>query len=285
MPIDPEKLLAWKFDDVVLAYTQKDTILYALGLGFGSDPMDPRQLRFVYEKGLAAFPTMPVVLGYPAGWAADERLGIDRKLVVHGDQRLVLHRPVPVAATVRAANRIVEVLDKGKGKGALVSIERTLYDAGTGEHLATTVTGAFCRGDGGFAEKPAPSREPHPVPSGPAEKTVTLATSPQQALLYRLNGDWNPLHADPGFAAAAGFPRPILHGLCTYGIAARAVLEAFSEDGALSLRELDARFSAPVFPGDAIEVEMWRRGAEVSFRAHVRARGAKVLDNGRARLG
>jgi acyl dehydratase len=284
MPLDPNVLLNWPFEDIVTSYTERDAILYALGLGIGTDPMDRRQLRFVYEKNFAPFPTYAVVLGYPGAWATDPRSGLNRQLIVHGEQALTLHRPLPPRATVRAKNKVVNLIDKGKEKGALVYLERTVTDDKTGEKLATALSVAFARGDGGFGGSPGPVRETHPIPPRGADKVVEIPTSPQQALLYRLNGDWNPLHADPDFAEKAGFPRPILHGLCTYGIAARAVLSAFADDDPAALRSIETRFSAPVYPGEPVAVELWRDGKTVSFRAFVRERKAKVLDNGKAEL-
>jgi acyl dehydratase len=163
-------------------------------------------------------------------------------------------------------------------------MERTVSDENSGEMLATALSVAFCRGDGGFGGRTGPVREPHVLPGEAPDKVVEIPTSAQQALLYRLSGDWNPLHADPDFARKAGFPRPILHGLCTYGIAARAVLSAFAADEPASLRSIETRFSAPVFPGEPVTVELWRRGSTVSFRAFVRSRNVKVLDNGKAVL-
>ena len=224
MGFSREKLLNWPFADVLQAYTQRDSILYALSLGFGSEPTNPQHLRFVYERGLESFPTMAVVLGHPGAWMADPETCIDLLRVLHGEQHLRLHRPLPPSGELRAVNRVTEVLDKGAGKGALITIERQLFDAaGGGDPYSTQQAVIFARGNGGFGGPTGPSRPPHPLPQREPDATVDIATLPQSALLYRLNGDYNPLHADPEVAARAGFPAPILHGLASFGIAARAV--------------------------------------------------------------
>lgn len=282
--INPQRLLDWPFEDVVQSYTARDTMLYALGIGLGSDPVDAAQLRYVYERDLMAFPTMPVVLCHPGPWIAHPDTGVDRKMVLHGEQGIVLHRPLAPEATVRGRTRVTRVVDKGPGKGALVFSERSIVDDASGEPVATLTSTSFCRADGGFggpAEKLAP---PHAMPAGPPHHVVELGTLPQSALLYRLNADYNPLHADPELAKAAGYPRPILHGLCTFGVAAHAVLQAVCGYDAARLASFAARFSSPAFPGETISVDIWREGGVVSFQAWVRARQKMVLDNGRATL-
>lgn len=285
MPLDPDALEAWTFGEVAQAYADRDTMLYALGVGLGTDPLDERQLRYVTEPDLLAVPTMAAVLCHPGPWIADPRTGATRNRIVHGEQRMAFHRPLPAAGTLRAGFRVLGVEDKGADKGALVHVEKTLRDEATGEALATVVQTSFCRADGGFGRSFGPRLPLHPIPDRPADLELSLPTLPQSALLYRLNADRNPLHSSPDFARRAGFPRPILHGLCTYGVAAHAVIAGLLDYDAARLRAFDARFSAVVFPGDTITVEMWRDGAVASFRAWVRERDARVLDNGRALLG
>jgi acyl dehydratase len=282
--IDIDRLLNWPFEDVVQTYTERDTMLYALGIGLGADPVDEAQLRFVFEKGLVAFPTLPVVLGRSARGLADPSSGITYKKVVHGEQSVILHRPAPIAGVIRARDRVTGVIDKGEGRGALVYTERRIIDHKTEEPIATLASTTFARADGGFGGPTGPVLPPHPMPSGAPHKVEELVTRPEAALVYRLSGDYNPLHADPKLAKEAGFPRPILHGLCTFGVAAHAVLKTYGGYRPETLREFAARFSSPVFPGETIAVEMWREGNIVSFRAFVRARDVKVLDNGRAVL-
>jgi len=280
MPIDPEKLLTWPFEDVEHSYSKRDTILYALGLGFGSDPMDEGELRYVYEENLLAVPSMAVVLGYPGFWLKDPETGIDWKQVLHGEQWLEILRPIPAEGTVIGRTKVTDILDKGADKGAIVYSVRDIIDKASGEVLARSSMSTFCRGDGGFGGKAGPAPKPHALPETTPDLSCDLATLPQAALIYRLSGDDNPLHVDPEVARAAGFPRPILHGLATYGIAARAVLKAYCGYDARRLTSLAVRFSTPVYPGETIRVEMWRESAGVAFRAKVAERDAIVLNNG-----
>lgn len=282
MALDYDKLINWPFADVVQSYTKKETILYALGLGFGADPTDPDELKFVYEKGLEAFPTMPVVLGHPGPWVADPAAGIDYLKVLHGEQHLQVHTPLPVEGTVIGRNRILEVIDKGAGKGALIIIERRILDQSSGALLSTQTATVFARGDGGFGGPVTESPPPHELPVREPDMTVDMPTSPRAALLYRLSGDYNPLHADPEVARKAGFRAPILHGLASYGVAARAVLQAGGVAGDAQLQSFGLRFSAPVYPGETISTDIWQDGAVFSFRARVASRDAIVLNNGRA---
>ena len=282
--IDQQTLLNWNFQDVVETYARRDMAIYALGIGLGTDPMDEGQLRFVREEDNLGFPTMPVAMCRGPSWAADPRSGINRAMIVHGEQGLELLRPFPAEGRFRARNRITHVVDKGAGKGAVIYAENTLLDDTTGEPIARLWQSTFARADGGFGGSPEAPRTPHRLPDRPADATCELPTFVNQALFYRLSGDRNPLHSHPEAGRRAGFDRPILHGLCSYGIAAHAVLRSFCDYDPLKLRGVDVRFSAPVFPGETIRVEMWRDGAVVSFRAFAAARGAKVLDNGRAIL-
>ena len=292
MAIDYAKLKAWSFKDVEQSYGEKDTMLYALGLGVGYDPMDRQQLDFVYEKNLKVLPTMAVVLGYPGFWMKDPASGIDWVKIVHGEQFLKLHRPLPAAGAVVGRSRIRALVDKGRDKGALVVQERTLHDKASGELLATLEHATFCRGDGGFSEvrgngpkggDPAPPAKPV-TPEGAPDATCDLPTLPQAALIYRLCADPNPLHAEPAVAKAAGFPRPILHGLATYGVAGHAILRTFCGYDPARLKSLGVRFSAPVFPGETIRTEMWRRGNALQFRARVLERDLIVLSHGTAEV-
>lgn len=284
MTIDRTKLLNWPFEDAVQTYDFKDVILYALSIGLGADPIDRQQLDYVYEKNLLVFPCFPVVLGHPGAWNANPESGIDRKQVVHGEQTIEIHEPFPVSATVRGVNRIKEVIDKGEDKGALVYVERKIYDESTGRLLATLNATSFCRANGGFGGPAGPIVKPHLLPERQPDHQIELRTLPQSALLYRLNVDYNPLHVDPDVAAAAGFKQPILHGLCTFGVATHAILKAVCNYDASRLKKIAARFSAPVYPGETIVVDLWQDGDQVSFRASVPARAVKVLDNGYAQL-
>ena len=277
--IDPEHLLAFSIPEVRQRITPRDVILYALSIGFGQDPMDERQLDYVdHHRALLAMPTMAVVLGQPGFWLADPRTGVDAVQLVHGEQSLTLHGALPVEGEVIGRTRVTGLIDKGAGRGALLFTEKRLTDAGTGALLATANATVFLRGDGGFGGPTTPQPPPHPMPGTPPDHILDLPTRPEQALYYRLNGDDNPLHADPATAARAGFPRPILHGLCTLGVVGHALLRTLGGYDAAALRHLSLRFSAPVFPGETIRTEMWHDG---SFRARVVERDRVVIDHGR----
>jgi acyl dehydratase len=277
-----DHLTSLEFPEVEHAYSERDTILYALGVGFGIDPLDPEQLAFVYGPALRVAPTMASVLAGPGLWFRRTEVGIDYAAVVHGSERIELDAPLPPAGVVAARTRIIAVIDKGAAKGALVVTEREIRDRRSGQRLATVRQTAFCRGDGGRGGSHAAADAPHMVPDRLPDAVCTLPTQPQAALIYRLSGDLNPLHADPRAAASAGFPRPILHGLATYGVIGHALVRTLCGYDSTRLRGIDCRFTAPVFPGDAIRTEIWRDGAVLSFRALVD--GRVVADNGWARM-
>lgn len=286
MTIDYDKLLALDFPETTQSWTGRDTILYALGVGVGLNPSDTDALPFVYEANLKALPTLAVVLGHPGFWVRDRDTGIDWVKVVHGEQGLVLHRPLPAAGRVVARHRVVDAVDKGAGRGAVVYYERVLTDAASGEPLATVSQTVFCRGDGGFEgpATPRPQPQPHRVPDRAPDLVCDLPTSPQAALIYRLSGDLNPLHVDPTVARAAGYPQPILHGLATYGVAGHALLKTVCAHDPARLRSLNVRFSAPVFPGETFRTEMWIDGEVVSFQVRCLERDVLAITNGRAEL-
>ena len=292
MTLDYQRLRSWPFGVIEHAYTEKDTILYALGVGLGMDPLDERQLRFVCEENLVAMPTQAVVLGFPGFWAKHPDSTIDWVRLLLGAHSLRIHRPLQPRGVVIAHNAVTRVIDKGAGKGALVVTERRLLEKGSGELLATLEQLSFCRGDGGYsmpgAAHPAgqpsdpPLPDPPAVPDGAPDLICDLATRPEAALLYRLSGDLNPLHADPQIAAAAGFPRPILHGLATYGVACHAILRSCCDYRPERLTALSARFASPVYPGETIRTEIWHREGHALFRARVVERDVVVLGSGRA---
>ena len=282
MTIDPDRLLAFPIPEVLQHITERDVIFYALSVGLGQDPLDERQLDFVdHHRTLRALPSMAVVVGHPGFWLADERTGIDAVKLVHGEQSIELHRALPVGAEVLGRTRITGLADKGPGKAALLFTEKEIIDVGTGELLAVTRATTFLRGGGGFGGSPS-SPEPHAMPTSAPDLVIDLPTRPEQALYYRLNGDDNPLHADPAVAARAGFSRPILHGLCTFGVVTHALLRGLADYLPTSLRRMGLRFSSPVLPGETIRTEMWRDG---SFRARVVERNVTVVDNGLAWFG
>jgi acyl dehydratase len=284
MAIDYDQLLALKIPNVEHSYTEKDTILYALGIGLGHDPLNADELAFVYEKNLKALPTYAAVLGYPGFWIRDLPTGIDWVRLVNGEQGVTVHRPLTPHGTVIGCTRIVEVIDKGAGKGALVYTERQVTDKASGALIATVTQTTFCRADGGFDGPLRESPPLHSIPERAPDIVCDLPTRPEAALIYRLSGDRNPLHVDPAVAIAAGFPRPILHGLATFGVAGHAVLKSVCGYDPSRLGAIAGRFSAPVFPGETMRTEIWRDGAVVSFRAHVVERNVLAMNNGRAEV-
>lgn len=284
MALDIHALRDWRFSTLRHSHGVADTLLYGVSLGFGHDPTDPGQLSFAYEARLQAVPTMAAILCHPGPWSVDPRFGITRNKVVHGEQRVFLHRPLPVAGTLEAMPRIIAVEDKGE-KGALIHVARTLRDIADGQPVASVLHSTFARADGGFGGGFGDPPARHLLPDRAPDMCIDLPTRPEAALLYRLNNDRNPLHADPDYARRAGFDRPILHGLCTYGLAARALLQGLLDHDARLLRSVEARFSAPVYPGETLSFEIWRDGDVASFRAWVRDRDVRILDGGRALLG
>ncbi|MFI5400087.1 MAG: MaoC/PaaZ C-terminal domain-containing protein [SAR324 cluster bacterium] len=284
MAIVYEKLKGLQVPEVEHRYTQRDTMLYALGVGLGADPTDAAQLPFVSEKHLKPLPTLPVVLGTPGNLLRTMGTGINYLKVVHGEQSLTIHRLPAAEGTVLGRMKVTGIVDKGKDKGALIYQERQVVDRATGEVLCTLHSTTFARADGGYGGPSDAVREPREVPGGEPDASCDLATLPQAALIYRLSGDYNPLHSDPDTAKAAGFPRPILHGLCTFGVAGHALLKTVCGYDPLRLKHIEARFSSPVYPGETIRTEMWRRGKAVFFRARVAGRDAIVLANGYAEI-
>jgi acyl dehydratase len=225
-----------------------------------------------------------VVLAYPGNWLESDASTVDYSKVLHGEQTLTLHRPLAASGTVIGRTRNVDLLDKGKDKGAVLFTERTIIDKASGQPVATLRSTAMLRGDGGFGGKAGPQPPPHELPRSAPVQYVDIKIPPNAALVYRLSGDRNPLHADPAAAAKGGFARPILHGLCTYGVAGRAIIRACCGNDPARLRGLQVRFSSPVYPGETIRTEMWPDGEQVSFRARVLERDVVVLNNGLARL-
>ena len=288
MKFDYHRLKNWHFPERQHTYTEKDTILYALGLGIGADPLDSKQLQFVYEKKLQAVPTMAVVLGDPGFWMQDAETGVDWVKVLHGEQAVTIHHPLPSAATVIGRSRVRSITDKGAGKGAIVVFETLVSEKSSGTLLATASQAIFCRGNGGYSLQGQPSdalqTSQHPIPAADPDFTVDIATWPDMALIYRLSADYNPLHVDPEVARAAGFSRPILHGLATFGVAGHAILKTCCDYVPAKLKTINARFSAPVYPGETIRTEIWQRCNQLLFRARVQERDTVVLSNGYAEI-
>jgi len=204
--------------------------------------------------------------------------------VVDGERDITFHRPLAVAANLLVDSRVLAVFDKGKDKGAVIRHETVLKND-NGEELATLVASRFARGDGGFGGPSEGQPEPHNVPTRAPDRSVDISTRPDQALIYRLCGDRNPLHSDPEFARRAGFSKPILHGMCTFGITCRGILQTYADYDPAAFRQHAARFSSPVYPGETVTLDMWKDGNVISFEAKVKAREAVVIRNGKAVLG
>ncbi len=270
-------------EPVTSTYTDKDTMLYALGVGMGRDPLDADELHYTYEKDLRTVPTLATVI-QRGGASKMGELGLNFVMLVHGEQRLTVHKPLPAAAEIESQGKITGIFDKGEGKGALIVTETLIREKATGDDLCTLGSTAFFRGDGGFGGPSDGAPEPHAIPDRAADGSFECKTENWQALLYRLNGDRNPLHSDPEFAAAAGFPVPILHGLCTYGTTCRGVLSNLAGYDHKRIKSFDVRFSAPVFPGETIIVDHWKDGSVLSFECRLKERDVKVIKNGKCEL-
>lgn len=282
--MDLETVRAHRFDPIEHVYTAKDTMLYALGIGYGSDPLDAAQLAFVYEEGLKAVPSICNVLAHPGFWAKDPKFGISWMKILHGEQEYEIHAPIPPEGRVRGEYEIQAVEDRGEGKGARLHQLKRLFDQ-DGTLLATVRSVIVMRGDGGCGGFGDPVQPPGALPDATPDEVVELPTLPQQALIYRLSGDYNPIHADPKAAKGGGFDAPILHGLCTLGLATRALLQACAPGRPEALTSMFVRFSSPVFPGETIVTEIFRgAGDEIRFRCRAKERDVVVLDRGRARI-
>ena len=292
MPIDHKKLLALDIPAKEFSYGEREAMLYALGIGLGADPMNKSELDFVYEglgtyvpgskSRLKTVPSMATVIAWDD--SAMLQTGVNFALVLHGEQRIRLTGPLPNAATIQAKSRFVDIFDKGAGKGAVMLLETTITEKGSGKVLCVNTSTVFARGDGGFGGPQRPSPPAHELPARAPDLVCDLPTRPEAALIYRLSADYNPLHADPTIAKAAGFPRPILHGLGTFGVACHALLKSVCGYAPERLAAMAGRFSAPVYPVETIRTEMWRDGSIVSFRARVLERDVVAINNGRAEL-
>jgi acyl dehydratase len=281
MPIQYPEILNLKRSGMEFSWTDRETMLYALGVGMGADPMNEQELPFVYERNLKAMPTLASVVAWGAG---PGNTNINYLMVVDGERTITFHKPMPGSGNIVAESRVLGAWDKGKDKGAVITNETVIRDKSSGDKLVTLVGSTFARGDGGFGGPTEGQPAPHEVPKRAPDKTVDLATLPGQALVYRLSGDRNPLHSDPEVAKRAGFPRPILHGMCTYGISCRAVLQTYAEYDPTRFKSHGARFSSPVFPGETISVDLWKDGNIISFEARVKSRNVTVIKNGKTEL-
>jgi acyl dehydratase len=281
MTLDAAKLLAFKIPRPRQTVSPRDVAFYALSIGFGHDSLDPRQLDFVdCNRPIKVVPTMALTLAHPGFWLSDPETGVDASGVLHADQQLELLAPLPVDAVVTSQSRITDLVDKGPRKAALLRTETWIEDE-AGKRLARLLRTTFLRGGGGFGGANEPPQPTRPMPDREPDHVVDLPTRTEQALLYRLNGDLNPLHADPGFSRKAGFERPILHGLCTMGIVCHSLLRALADYDESRLTMMRLRFAGVVLPGETVRTEIWSDG---SFRARVVERNVVVVDEGSAAL-
>jgi len=286
MPINYDELMALKNLGQKFAYGDREVMLYAYGIGMGADPLDERELAFVNEASAIARPlkVVPTFASVAAWGAGPGEMNLNRMMVVDGERDITFHRPLAVAANLLVDSRVLAVFDKGKDKGAVIR-HQTVLKNDNGEELATLVASRFARGDGGFGGPSEGQPEPHNVPTRAPDRSVDISTRQDQALIYRLCGDRNPLHSDPEFARRAGFPKPILHGMCTFGITCRGILQTYADYDPAAFRQHAARFSSPVYPGETVTLDMWKDGNVISFEAKVKAREAVVIRNGKAVLG
>jgi acyl dehydratase len=286
MPINYEELIALKNLDQRFAYTDRDVMLYAYGIGLGADPMDEKELAYVNEASANPRPlqVVPTFASVAAWNATPGDMKLNRVMVVDGERDITFHRPMPTAEKLLVDSRVLAAFDKGKDKGAVIRYEHVLKTE-QGEKLATLKASRFARGDGGFDGPSDGQPEPHKVPTRSPDRSVDISTRPDQALIYRLCGDRNPLHSDPEFARRAGFKQPILHGMCTFGITCRAVLQTYADYDASAFKQHAARFSSPVYPGETVALDLWKDGGVISFEARVKTRDAVVIRNGKTVLG
>lgn len=280
MAIDRDHLMNFNIPEVRQSYGPREVAQYALSIGMGQNPMDMPQLSYVggLQDDIRVMPAIANVLGHPGFWLSDPATGVDALRLVHGEQGMTVHAPIPVAATIRAKTRITGLIDKGEGRGALLYSEKEIFDNTTGVHLATCRGTTFLRGDGGFGGPSDMAKPVHQLPETAPDHVFETSTRPEQALIYRWNGDTNPLHLDPRVAEGAGFERPILHGLCTFGCAAHALLATLCDYDAARFGAMDARFTAHVFPGETLRTEIWHDG---SFRTFAVERDKVVIGNGK----
>jgi acyl dehydratase len=275
MPIDLDRVLGASLPGNVTEWREHDVILYHLGIGAGFDPTDPKELEYLYEARLKVLPSFGVLGGFsllPSIVSVDG-LEFNPMLLLHGEQDLVLHQPLPAQGKVSNSGRITEVYDQGSG--ALLIVETETVDE-TGAALATNRFKCFLRGEGGFGgvKGPQPGNQPPDREPDLVTESPTLA---QQALLYRLCGDPNPVHADPDIAKLAGFDRPILHGLSHFGAVCKAVVDHALDGDVSRVARYQVRFSGVVFPGETILTSMWHEGDRIVLSATTKERGAPVL--------
>jgi acyl dehydratase len=277
MPIDRDKAMAYEFPEGTGSYSNDEVILYHLGVGAGVPATDPGELEYTYEKDLKVLPSFvtTVLLSGGGSMMSVPGLEFNPMMLLHGEQDIEIHRPLPPEAKMKGRTRIADIYDKGKA--ALTILENSVSTE-DGEPLFTTRMALFMRGEGGFggesgppAANQAPDREPDAV--------FEAATLPQQALLYRLNGDKNPLHCDPEFASMGGFDVPIIHGLCSYGITCKAVVDGMLDGDPTRVARYQARFKGVAWPGETYQVRCWKEGGKILIEAWSKERNEAIITN------
>lgn len=281
MKLDPARLLGLPIPTRSVVYADREPMLYALAIGLAANAQARDELAYAYEADLSVAPSFASILAFDDGWL--ERGGIDLARVVHGSLQLSFHATLPPRGEVGVAAQIVGLVDKGEGRGGLV-VQKTEIAAADGRPLCTSLSTIFVRGAGGFGGSVGEQPTLHGAPERAPDEEVRVPTASNQALLFRLLGDRNPLHADPDVATKAGFARPILHGACTFGIACAAVLRRYCGLDAARLATLEARFAGPLYPGETLRFRFWREDGAIAFRAEAEERDALVLDSGFAAL-
>lgn len=282
MVLDPSRFVGKIFPEKRFRYTERDTQLYALSVGMAQDPLDRNELVFACGPNTPVLPTQATVIA----WDYDFILGsgIDEAKILHGAQSVTIHSPLPAAADVISRFAVTDLFDKGPGNGAVIVARTEIFEEATGRPLCTNVWTSYARGEGGFGGERGPSSPVLPAPSRAPDHSVDSRTWLNQPLFYRLLGDVNPLHSDPDFAALGGFDRPIMHGLCTYGIACRAVVATTCAYDPRRMLDFRCQFAAPAIPGDTIRTDIWTDGDAVTFRCRAVERAVDVAVNGRASI-
>ena len=277
MTINYDEIMNLTSENVEISYSDKDSILYSLGIGLGNDPMNLNELKYVYENSQSVLPSMATNFQYHSPLLL--KTNINFIMVVHGEQRLSITNALPVSGDFIANAKVIGCYDKGPARGAIIEVETSVKNKKNNEEICKLVSTTFARGDGGFGGPDSPKREIF-ILDGEPDYVSEVSTKPDQALIFRLSGDYNPLHSDPNFAKAAGFEKPILHGMCTYGIACRSLVNEICENDASKLKRFDCRFSSPVYPGETIITEMWKKDKMIYFNSKVKERDKLVLKNG-----
>ncbi|PSJ57777.1 MaoC/PaaZ C-terminal domain-containing protein [Kumtagia ephedrae] len=283
MAFDPDRLRNWDFGEQRQSYTARDAILYALGVGLPIAPGESDDLDFLLEDRLRVLPSFAVTLATPGMWPKNSTLEIGWVKVLHMAHAARFHRPLPPQAEVVSRAAITELYDRGADKGAVCVLRRAVTDAADGALYCTIDQTVALRGNGGFGGEPLPKAERPKMPARAPDHAESVATSARAALVYRLSGDTNPLHADYEVARKAGYDRPILQGLASYGTACAVVLRAFCGGDPARLKALDLRFSGVVMPGDRLDFACWQEEGRVLFEAKVGDRTA--MDQGVAEIG